>query len=280
MEQSIGHTNSYLHDIINLPFSNKQLHRFRSKKKDAKGNMIYAFVGSEVAGILEHSNLTQSIKDSKLEKGVDYFVVSKKQAKDFFNQLTKYRLVSGRSRSITILYESGFWALAMNSETKEGELLRKFLSREVLPSIARSGLYVVSQGKPNLLDLEKYTSTSNQKQLVKDVSTVLYINNNGNPNDIISHHQENCKHHFGLSPSELRDDCVNKGMKVKSKSGREIARIIKPEAASSMAMHDDFVSRGFSINQLAEMKLKEAIEPAFKKLIEMGFTPIQLLKAA
>lgn len=124
-------------------------------------------------------------------------------------------------------------------------------------------------------DPSYYVGTQNQKQLVKNIGGVLY-SQSGGCTDLIEHHQNNCLLHFGMKPSELKRSLVKSGMRVKSKSAREIARQIKPEAACSMAMHDDFVAQGHSLDKLRDVKLREKLEPAFKAIIELGFTPIQI----
>lgn len=125
-------------------------------------------------------------------------------------------------------------------------------------------------------DPTNYIGTPNQKIHVKTVGGVLYSQNK-ECTDIIKHHQDNCILHFGKKPNELRKELVSQGMRVKSKSGRDIARIIKPEAAASMAVHDDYVANGHTMQKLMEVKLKEKLEATFKVVMELGFTPKQLL---
>jgi phage anti-repressor protein len=122
-----------------------------------------------------------------------------------------------------------------------------------------------------------YISPSNQKQLVKTVGGVLY-SQNGECSDLIEHHQKNCLLHFGMKPSELREQLVRSGKRVKSKSAREIARKYKPEAACSMAVHDDFVAQGHTLEKLQEVGLRDKLEPAFKVVMDLGFTPKHLLR--
>lgn len=126
-------------------------------------------------------------------------------------------------------------------------------------------------------DPSHYVGSKNQKELVKNVAGVLY-SQNGECSDLIEHHQKNCELHFGMKPSELKRSCIEVGMRVKSKSAREIARKIKPEAACSMAVHDDFVAQGHSLEKLKEVQLKEKLEPAFKVVMDLGFTPKYLIK--
>lgn len=126
-------------------------------------------------------------------------------------------------------------------------------------------------------DSSYYIDQKNQKQLVKNVGGVLYAQN-GECTDLIEHHQKNCLLHFGMKPSELKAALTKTGMRVKSKSAREIARKIKPEAACSMAVHDDFVAQGHTLEKLQEVQLREKLEPAFKVVMELGFTPKHLLK--
>ena len=129
--------------------------------------------------------------------------------------------------------------------------------------------------KQAVLNINDYANKGTQKGLAKQVNGVLFTN--GSTSDILEHHQKNCKIHFGVTPSQLRKDYVNAGHRVKSLSGRELARKFKPEAACSMAYHDEMVAKGHTLEKMQSINLREKLEPAFRAMIELGFTPSHLI---
>jgi phage anti-repressor protein len=128
----------------------------------------------------------------------------------------------------------------------------------------------------NVISVEQYANHSTQKNLVRQVSGTLI--NNGELADLKDHHIRNCEIHFGIRPSLLKSRMLKVGMRCKSFSSRDIARRVKPEAACSMAYHDDMVSKGHTLEYLNKVRLREKLEPAFKAIIELGCTPIQIVK--
>ena len=155
--------------------------------------------------------------------------------------------------------------IALGTNNKKGDQIKDYFIKceEVVSAISQK-----------IFTLPDYANKNNQKELCKHVSGIIY--NNGETSDIILHHQNNYIIHFGTTPSKFRKDLVSKGYRVKSKSGRDLARQFKPEAACSMAIHDEFVSKGQTLSSLNEINLRGKLEPAFKALIELGFIPAEL----
>jgi phage anti-repressor protein len=127
----------------------------------------------------------------------------------------------------------------------------------------------------NIVSIDQYASKSIQKGLVRQVAGTLI--NNGEVSDLKEHHIKNCEMHFGVRPSLLKTRMLKVGMRCKSFSAREIARRVKPESACSMAYHDDMVSKGHTLEHLEKVRLREKLEPAFKAIMDLGFTPVQMI---
>lgn len=200
--------------------------------------------------------LKRKFRDHNLVEGKDYAIASDKTVS------IKNHKRGGHNRREYVIKLHQAKKIALGTNNAVGDRIKDFFIRceELVSSVA--------------LSLPDYTVTTTQKQLTKQVGGVLF--SNGDPNDIIQHHQNNYKLHLGTTPSEYRKKLVDQGYKVKSKSGRDLARQFKPESACSMAMHDEFVSKGHSLEHLKEIRLREKLEPAFAALLQLGFKPKEL----
>lgn len=200
----------------------------------------------------------RKISEHDLLNSKDYCIVS-----DFSESMTKTgkRRVSKKEEYIIRLHAGKKIALGTNN--KKGDEIKDYFIR------------CEETFKQTILNINDYTNRETQKGLAKQVNGVLFTN--GATSDILEHHQINCKIHFGLTPSQLRKSFVSAGHRVKSFSGREIARKFKPEAACSMAYHDEMVAKGHTLEKMQAINLREKLEPAFKAMIELGFTPSHLI---
>jgi anti-repressor protein len=109
---------------------------FSTKRNEA------LFFAKEVCEMLGIQNPTKALQNSKLNLGVDYDVITKKNGVKIFEQLTNLKIVGSRSGSFTVLYESGLYALILNSRKKEAIDFRNWVTRDVLPSIRKHGAYM------------------------------------------------------------------------------------------------------------------------------------------
>ena len=125
--------------------------------KDGKSLMTVIYNGREcwigkqvveLAGVGDgKSTLSHFINDGDLEDGVDYEIL-KGTSLEYFKTLINTKGctaveesstgVNDRVTNLTIFYESGLWAFLSSLRTEEGKALRKWINREVLPSIVFS----------------------------------------------------------------------------------------------------------------------------------------------
>jgi len=112
-----------------------------TKIKSLKFNDRFLFSSNDVVKVLKHVNFSSARRDSKLIEGKDYIVLERTaQPKWLWNQLQELNIVANRSARITLVYESGFWKMALFS-SKTNKNLIEWLSSDVLPSISKTGVY-------------------------------------------------------------------------------------------------------------------------------------------
>lgn len=90
------------------------------------------FVGKDVADILGYTNTAKAIRDHV----------------DDEDKLTERIVLSGQSREMYIINESGLYSLILSSKLPTAKAFKRWVTSEVLPSIRKHGLYA----KEELLD--------------------------------------------------------------------------------------------------------------------------------
>jgi prophage antirepressor-like protein len=93
------------------------------------------FVAKDICNILELDNVTNAL--SKL---------------DTDEKLTLKILRSGQNRNVNCVSESGLYALIMRSNKPEAKSFRKWVTKEVLPSIRKKGFYSVNKELKDFID--------------------------------------------------------------------------------------------------------------------------------
>ena len=106
-------------------FENQEFGRLRTMEIDAAP----WFVGKDVATALGYSDTTQALR-----KHVD--------AED---KLTRRFDGSGQGRNMTIINESGLYALILSSKLEGAKKFKRWVTSEVLPSIRKHGGYIAGQ---------------------------------------------------------------------------------------------------------------------------------------
>jgi hypothetical protein len=84
------------------------------------------WVASDVCKVLEHSDVSKAV--SRLDED---------------EKLVRTVFVSGQHRNVLCVNESGLYHLIFTSRKKEAQAFRKWVTSEVLPSIRKTGKYVV-----------------------------------------------------------------------------------------------------------------------------------------
>lgn len=173
------------------------------------------FIAKEVAEIWGHTNATQAIKDAGLDSS-EYKVVQFREYPDFKISLTKCGLVSGRSRSITLLHESGMYKLALASNLDKAKPFKDWITKEVLPAIRKTGGYsMFSQGQKLLV----HTSVAVQKANSKEINAQNFENG---IDTVIEYNRNSCILHTGHRPSEIKKLGKEAGLKAAGIKDRSV----------------------------------------------------------
>lgn len=88
---------------------------------------------------------------------------------------------NGGKRNVTIIAESGVYALAFTSRKEEAENFRRWLRKEVLPSIRKHGIYATNEllDDPDLMveAIERLRNEKNRNKLLQNENKLLEIEN-------------------------------------------------------------------------------------------------------
>ncbi len=96
------------------------------------------FVAKDVCDILDLNNITEALRSLDDDEKADF-------------SLTEVRSDGyGQSRNMIIVSESGFFSLVLKSRKPEAKEFRRWITREVLPSIRKTGSYTHPACQPNL----------------------------------------------------------------------------------------------------------------------------------
>lgn len=106
-------------------FENKQFGKIRTVEID---NTPY-FVGKDVAEILGYADPQKAMK----------------MHIDDEDKLTRQIVVSGQSRNVTIINESGLYSLILSSKLPKAKEFKRWVTSEVLPAIRKHGVYAVDE---------------------------------------------------------------------------------------------------------------------------------------
>ena len=106
------------------PFNYDGNYQVRAIEKDSE----FWFVAKDVCEVLELSNITEALR------GLDD------------DELTSEILKSGgQGREMRLISESGLYALIMKSNKPEAKRFSRWVRKEVLPALARTGTYTITK---------------------------------------------------------------------------------------------------------------------------------------
>jgi hypothetical protein len=235
-----------------------------TKIKSLRFNDKFVFTSTDIVRVTDHVNFRQAKKDAKLIEGKDYIVLERKaQSKELWQQLEELNLVAKRSARITLVYESGFWKMALNCQTKFGDRLREWLSSDVLPSIRETGGYSLSSFVSPQLLIEN-SKREVQLENSKLVNTKKY--EEGAVSDVIKYNIDNCKQVTGSTPVQ-----VKKAYGRPSKSAKDVLREFNPAAAMTMSINDYFV-----VKQNKDLEMLKDLDThllnTFNEMLKIGIT--------
>lgn len=95
------------------------------------------FIAKDIAILLGHSNVTQAIKNAHLDDD------------------ERAKLSLGRQGKANVISESGVYALIMNSVKPEALDFKRWIRKDVLPAIRKTGKYSVPSNNGSVVELAK-----------------------------------------------------------------------------------------------------------------------------
>lgn len=84
------------------------------------------FVAKDICQILELDNVSKALSDAEIDDD---------------EKLTSLLVMSGQKRQYIFISESGLYSLILNSRKPEAKPFKKWITKEVLPSIRKTGFY-------------------------------------------------------------------------------------------------------------------------------------------
>lgn len=94
------------------------------------------FIGKEIAEILGYTNPQKAIRDHV----------------DDDDKLTERIVLSGQKREVYMINESGLYSLVLSSKLPEAKRFKRWVTREVLPSIRKHRMYATPQTAEKILE--------------------------------------------------------------------------------------------------------------------------------
>lgn len=139
--------------------------------KEFNGSQIYTFmwndkpcwIAKQIVELFGYADATvtinQCVEAEAFENGLEFEVLIKedlKRFKNIVNEVTKNTLVSSNiinkhTPNLTIFYEDGLYGFLQYTDKPIGVQFRKWLRREVLPSIRQTGAYITNNADPQVL---------------------------------------------------------------------------------------------------------------------------------
>ena len=114
------------------------------------------FIGKEVAEVLGIKDTRQALRNQVLEE--DKLFLAGEEYKKFVGGV-EYPPQNNKVRNITLITESGLYDLVLSSKKKEAKDFRRWITKEVLPSIRKNGYYIdnnnITQEQLDKLQKEK-----------------------------------------------------------------------------------------------------------------------------
>ncbi len=89
----------------------------------------FFFIGKEIAETLGYTNTQKAIRDHVADE----------------DKLTERIVQSGQRRKMYIVNESGLYSLILSSKLRQAKAFKKWVTKEVLPSIRKHGGYIKNQ---------------------------------------------------------------------------------------------------------------------------------------
>jgi len=133
----------------------------------------------------------------------------------------------------------------------------------------------VAQATEEIARLANYTRIPVQIEAVKNVAGAL-ITQPGKSFAVINHHRAVMTALTGERPSLYVSHALERGLKVKGKSGRAVLRICEPHKAATAAVLDDAIRQGKTIEEITVAGLADSLPRAFEAILALGLRSADL----
>ena len=137
------------------------------KTIDLDGEIM--FVGKDVAGAMGYKNandaLTKHIDDEDKVRIKNLTLPSEMLGSDIASKLG---IKQGRTDNVILINESGLYSLIFSSQKEEAKIMKRWVTKEVLPSIRRYGSYTL--GEENLPQELREEHQRNVQKSVKEIT--------------------------------------------------------------------------------------------------------------
>ncbi|HBG8548011.1 TPA: phage repressor protein [Clostridioides difficile] len=137
-------------NLIVKEFNGSQIYTFMWKEKSC-------WIANQIVGLFDYADVSKTIQDcikaEDFEIEQEYDVLKGNEFNDFVTTLNVVanNIISNKARSITIFYEDGLYGFLQYTDKPIGVQFRKWLRREVLPSIRQTGAYITNNANPDKL---------------------------------------------------------------------------------------------------------------------------------
>lgn len=137
-------------NLIVKEFNGSQIYTFMWKEKSC-------WIANQIVGLFDYADVSKTIQDcikaEDFEIEQEYDVLKGNEFNDFVTTLNVVanNIISNKARSITIFYEDGLYGFLQYTDKPIGVQFRKWLRREVLPSIRQTGAYITNNADPQAL---------------------------------------------------------------------------------------------------------------------------------
>ncbi|HGT0333574.1 TPA: BRO family protein, partial [Clostridioides difficile] len=139
-----------MENLIVKEFNGSQIYTFMWKEKSC-------WIANQIVGLFDYADVSKTIQDcikaEDFEIEQEYDVLKGNEFNDFVTTLNVVanNIISNKARSITIFYEDGLYGFLQYTDKPIGVQFRKWLRREVLPSIRQTGAYITNNANPQAL---------------------------------------------------------------------------------------------------------------------------------
>jgi prophage antirepressor-like protein len=184
-------------------------------------------------------------------------------------------MTPGGMQKVWCVNEPGLYELTWSSRKPQARAFRRWVKREVLPEIRRTGGYGTW-----MPDGERFFANTRrpiQVQNAKDVGT--YLTRFGGKGDCIRWYRQSLKGITGAYPKDWREKGKEAGLAGRvCQRGREVVRKLEPAAACAASLADDLVMH--HIDEAEAIDIGRDSIAIFQRILkagkQAGYTPREL----